>query len=117
MCCCTPIQLCWKNWRLWIRPLAVIVYVLLILILTPLFVLREIRNDIPKPELGPWVGGGFVLLAVPISFWQIMQHLVHYTQPHLQKHIIRILWMVPIYAFNAVSYTHSGLPSILSAAY
>jgi len=40
-------------------------------------------------------------MALPISFWDITQHLAHFTKPYLQKHIVRILWMVPIYAVNA----------------
>ncbi|CAG7731744.1 unnamed protein product [Allacma fusca] len=39
--------------------------------------------------------------SLPITFWEITQHLVHYTKPYLQKHVIRILWMVPIYALDA----------------
>jgi len=27
-------------------------------------------------------------MALPISFWEITQHMVHYTKPSLQKHII-----------------------------
>uniref|UniRef100_T1JIJ2 Transmembrane protein 184C n=1 Tax=Strigamia maritima TaxID=126957 RepID=T1JIJ2_STRMM len=40
-------------------------------------------------------------MTLPIALWEISQHLVHYTKPYLQKHVIRILWMVPIYALNA----------------
>ncbi len=28
-------------------------------------------------------------------------HTEYYTQPRLQRHVIRILWMVPIYAVDA----------------
>lgn len=28
-------------------------------------------------------------------------HLVHFSKPHLQRHVIRVLWMVPIYGINA----------------
>ncbi|XP_035283280.1 transmembrane protein 184C isoform X2 [Anguilla anguilla] len=40
-------------------------------------------------------------MTIPISLWGILQHLVHYTQPELQKPIIRILWMVPIYSLDS----------------
>ncbi|BFZ14778.1 hypothetical protein BsWGS_17817 [Bradybaena similaris] len=40
-------------------------------------------------------------MALPISIWGIIQHIVNYTTPHMQRYIIRILWMVPIYALNA----------------
>lgn len=39
----------------------------------------------------------FLLLTIPRSLWVILLQLVHYMQPKLQKSIIRILWMVPIY--------------------
>ena len=28
-------------------------------------------------------------------------HLAHHSKPHVQRHVIRVLWMVPIYALNA----------------
>lgn len=48
-----------------------------------------------------FIAGIFVLMTIPISLWGILQHLVHYTQPELQKPIIRILWMVPIYSVDS----------------
>lgn len=87
--CCSNLFLFCKNWKLWIRPFVVILYVLLILTFIPALIVHELQDGIKKKDLGPLVGGGFVLLALPISCWQIMQHVVHYTQPHLQKHIIR----------------------------
>lgn len=43
----------------------------------------------------------FVISSLLSSFWQISQHLVYFNKPYLQKYIIRILWMVPIYSMNA----------------
>ncbi|XP_047526442.1 transmembrane protein 184C [Vanessa atalanta] len=98
--CTRPITF-FSQWRLWIRPFFIASYVLLVIILVPLLIIHSINNGFTKSDQGTLVGGGFVLLAVPISIWQITQHIVHYTKPSLQKHIIRILWMVPIYALNA----------------
>lgn len=47
------------------------------------------------------VGGVFSLTAVILSFYQIYSHKRHYTHPPSQKLVIRILWMVPIYAISA----------------
>lgn len=91
-----------SQWRLWIRPVFIALYVILIVVLVPILIVHSINNGFKKSDQGVLVGGGFVLLAVPISIWQITQHIVHYTKPSLQKHIIRILWMVPIYALNAL---------------
>ncbi|KAJ2950459.1 hypothetical protein O0L34_g8702 [Tuta absoluta] len=90
-----------SQWRLWIRPLLVALYVILIIVLVPILIANSIKRGLSKSDQGALVGGGFVLLALPISVWQITQHIVHYNKPSLQKHIIRILWMVPIYALNA----------------
>jgi hypothetical protein len=38
------------------------------------------------------------VLAVPISIYEIVMHSEYYTRPELQRHVIRILWMVPVYA-------------------
>ncbi|KFO37389.1 Transmembrane protein 184C, partial [Fukomys damarensis] len=60
-----------------------------------------------------WVlAGVFLLMTVPESLWGMLQHVVHYTQPELQKSIIReifyfdstnvvIPWMVPIYSLDS----------------
>ena len=44
-----------------------------------------------------WVISGIVALAAScLSMTLIFKHLQHYTKPHLQKYIIRILWMIPV---------------------
>ncbi|PNF39809.1 Transmembrane protein 184C [Cryptotermes secundus] len=90
-----------SNWRLWIRPAVMTVYALVIVVLLPILIVNAVNNGFTKNDQGSLIGGVFVMMALPISFWEITQHMVHYTKPSLQKHIIRILWMVPIYAVNA----------------
>ncbi|XP_013185709.1 transmembrane protein 184C [Amyelois transitella] len=99
--CSSSIITFFTQWRLWIRPFLIGLYAILIVALVPALVARSIKNGFTKADQLSLVAGGFVLLALPISVWQIIQHVVHYTKPSLQKHIIRILWMVPIYALNA----------------
>ncbi|CAG5135143.1 unnamed protein product, partial [Candidula unifasciata] len=90
-----------RLWRQWIRFVVVVVYIVLLVIAVPLCIWELERNGAP-PDVQAWfVGGMFVLMALPISFWGILQHVINYTTPHLQRYIIRILWMVPIYALNA----------------
>jgi len=122
-----------RRWRLWILPVLTCLYALLIIILVPILLVNSIKNGFKKKQdQGALVGGAFVLLALPIAFYEIVQHMIYYTQPRLQKYIIRwvvrqwkicsfnfnnslqfsikicyffshrILWMVPIYAVNAV---------------
>ncbi|KDN47354.1 DUF300-domain-containing protein [Tilletiaria anomala UBC 951] len=40
----------------------------------------------------------FTLVATFASFWLIFKHLTYYTCPLQQRHIVRMLFMVPIYA-------------------
>lgn len=47
------------------------------------------------------VAAVFVVLALLSSFWEITNHLIYFNKPYLQKYIVRILWMVPIYSLNA----------------
>nr|XP_046183880.1 transmembrane protein 184C-like isoform X3 [Oncorhynchus gorbuscha]XP_046183881.1 transmembrane protein 184C-like isoform X4 [Oncorhynchus gorbuscha] len=101
------------NWRRWIRPLVVCLYVALLLVVLPLCVWELQKSEVGttvKPgsvfQVGThskawFIAGVFVFMTIPISLWGILQHLVHYTQPELQKPIIRILWMVPIYSVDS----------------
>ncbi|PWY70269.1 DUF300-domain-containing protein [Aspergillus heteromorphus CBS 117.55] len=47
------------------------------------------------------VGGIFGLLSIVISFYLIFMHATHYSKKIEQRHIIRILLMVPVYAIVA----------------
>jgi hypothetical protein len=48
--------------------------------------------------LGRFIGGCFAAFAIVFSFFLIFMHATHYLRPWEQRHIIRILFMVPIYA-------------------
>ena len=54
------------------------------------------------PHLIFWNSAGlFVLIGFPISIYGIVMHLSNYNQPETQNHIVRILWMVPIYSIQS----------------
>ncbi|KAL8609176.1 hypothetical protein ACOMHN_062417 [Nucella lapillus] len=90
-----------QRWRRWIRPVCFTMYFICLIVALPLCIV-ELENEGAPTYLEAWfIGGLFVMMAVPISFWSILQHLVYYTQPDLQRHIVRVLWMVPVYALNA----------------
>ena len=79
-----------RNWRLWIRPLIILLYFILALFVAlPLCIIELNRADKPTHVQAWFAGGIFVLCALPISFFGMLQHLVNYTQPNLQRHIIR----------------------------
>lgn len=92
-----------QKWRYWIRPFVIFLYIITLVILLPCLVVSAYRNGFKKSNQAELIGGLFVMMALPVSLWEIIQHMVHYNKPYLQKHIIRVLWMVPIYALNAVS--------------
>ena len=67
----------------------------LLLVLSLSLSLREPRTEF-------WFAGGlFVLVTIPLSVWDVAMHLRHYENPKLQRYIIRIIWMVPIYSIDA----------------
>lgn len=49
-------------------------------------------------DVGWIICGFFTLIASVSSFWLIWKHLTYYTCPQQQRHIVRMLFMVPIYA-------------------
>lgn len=54
-----------------------------------------------ETHVAAWtLGAVFVALSVPLSLQDIHMHILHYISP-LQRHYIRILWMVPIYAVES----------------
>jgi len=52
-------------------------------------------------DLAIVVAAASALIAILLSFFLIMMHATHYTVPREQKHIIRILFMVPVYATSS----------------
>lgn len=90
-----------SNFRRWLRPVVISVYFVILCVALPLTV-WELHKSRAQTHVEAWfVAGCFVFLTIPISLWGILQHLVNYTQPELQKRIVRILWMVPIYATDS----------------
>lgn len=49
-------------------------------------------------DVGWIISGFFTVIASASSFWLIWKHLTYYTCPQQQRHIVRMLFMVPIYA-------------------
>lgn len=77
------------QWRHWIRPFIISLYFVLLIIALPLCVVELHQNGAARHVEAWFTGGIFVMMAIPISLWGILQHLVNYTQPNLQRHIIR----------------------------
>lgn len=91
MRCCTECSrlTCWQQWRFWCTPLVAVLYLVILLVFLPVLI-----YDLYKEETGDhfkawFVAGIFLLLTLPVFLVGLMLHLFNYTQPHLQKHIIR----------------------------
>lgn len=62
----------------------------------------ELRNQGAETHVQSfYIAGAFVALSIPMTIWDICQHLRHFNNPVLQKQIVRILWMIPIYAITS----------------
>jgi hypothetical protein len=59
------------------------------------------RNGREKHYIGWFSSAGFVLLTIPISIRLIVMHLLQYNAPHIQKYVVRIIWMIPIYSIES----------------
>ena len=55
------------------------------------------ENDFVKYQLA----GTFTLLSCLISLWHLSSHLRHYYKPDVQRRIMAVLWMVPIYSITS----------------
>ena len=42
-----------------------------------------------------------MLLALPVSIYEVAMQLEYFSRPKLQIRVIRILWMVPVYALDS----------------
>lgn len=99
--CCSWCQFSSRDFRSWLRPVVISIYFVILCVALPLTV-WELHKNRAQTHVQAWfVAGCFVFLTIPISLWGILQHLVNYTKPELQRRIVRILWMVPIYATDS----------------
>lgn len=62
----------------------------------------SLRFVLIRPLCAAWfLAGLFCILTLPITLYEVALHLEYYSRPALQKHIIRILLMPPIYALDS----------------
>lgn len=95
---------CWRNFKLTCHNCVRVVWILATLaglVLTGYGLVWLHDHKYETHELAWFAAGMFVFLTVPISVWEIAEHLHHYSCPEEQKHIVRILWFVPIYAVDS----------------
>ena len=72
----------------------------LIVIALPFVSYDMIKSGYKTLTIAWFIAFVFVALSLPITLYEVTQHLENYRAPRLQRHVIRILWMVPIYAVD-----------------
>lgn len=93
MCKNNCVSVC-SSWQQWIKAILILLYTLFVLIVVPWAIVYTVKDGFTKKDQLILVGGLFVLTSVPLCIWHILQHMLHFTKPILQKPIIRILWYV-----------------------
>ncbi|KAM3542307.1 hypothetical protein ARSEF1564_004755 [Beauveria bassiana] len=72
-------------------------------------------------ELARIIGAACTLIAVLLSMYLAWMHALHYTKPREQRYIIRILFMVPVYAVSSFLqiqwYRHAIYFQVISDCY
>jgi len=78
-------------------------------------------HDFTFHSLSIVISAIFGLIAIVVSLFLMFMHTIRYSRPIEQKHIIRILFMVPVYALvsflSIVFYTHSVYYEVLRDCY
>ena len=81
--------------------LGLLTFVCMIIAIPVLTVFGFRDKNTSDDHIAFYSAGAFVLLTVPISIREIIMHLRHYYMPNVQKFVVRILWMVPLYSIQS----------------
>lgn len=72
------------------------------LILIPYITYQAIHYDQTRPDFAVFYSAGaFVFITLIMSLKLIHAHLTHWYMPDVQKYVVRILWMVPLYSIQS----------------
>ena len=101
---CKCIRLsCWSHWRGWCKRVVAGVYLVLASVFLSLMIYQIVRSQPNRAKHAAWfVGGVCVLLTLPVFLAGLLQHIINYTRPNLQKHIIR--WVLVLSCTLQVSH-------------
>ena len=79
----------------------VVVVYCLVFVAIPFISIELYRQGLTIRVLAPLFGFIFFLMTLPISIYDIMNHFKHFYKPELQKFLVRIILMIPIYSLTA----------------
>lgn len=71
----------YSRFRIWVRPLLIISYVLFVIIVLPWLIVRSVKDGFRTKDQLVLIGGLFVIAALPICFWHISQHIGKHETP------------------------------------
>jgi hypothetical protein len=72
------------------------------LVLVPAIAYHAMLYEKARPDfVAFYSAGAFVLITLIMSTKLIYNHLTHWYMPDVQKYVVRILWMVPLYAVQS----------------
>lgn len=86
--------------RRWFRILWCLLAVGLLAAL-PMIIIEFKKSNFSVKYQAWFISGMFVLMALPVSVYEVAMHLEYFSRPKLQIRVIRILWMVPVYAVDS----------------
>ena len=76
--------------------------IIVFIVVVPYGTIHAIAIDKARPDfVAFYSAGAFVLLTVVMSSRQIYTHLTNWYMPDVQKYVVRIIWMVPLYGFQS----------------
>ncbi|KAH7159817.1 organic solute transporter Ostalpha-domain-containing protein [Dactylonectria estremocensis] len=82
---------------------------------------KAIVGNFTFAELARIIGSASTGIAVLVSLYLIWRHATNYTKPLEQRHIIRILFMVPVYSASSLLqiffYEHAVYVEVISQCY
>lgn len=93
--------ICWGNvTRFYTWTLVFLTFVMTIAAI--IYYSYELYLHGKRKQLIAWFSsGGFVLITIPISLRLIVLHLTHWNMPQVQKFVVRIAWMIPLYSVES----------------
>jgi hypothetical protein len=73
-----------------------------LLVLIPVLTVYGVKDkDSDNAHIAFYSSAAFVLLTFPLSIRSIVLHLQHWHIPRMQRYVVRILWMVPLYSLQS----------------
>lgn len=83
-----------------------------LLVALPLIIIEFKKSKWSVKYQAWFISGMFVLMALPVTIYEVAMHLEYFSRPKLQIRVIRILWMVPVYAVDswfALRFRHTAV--------